>query len=528
MVFTGQTAWAGQLAALLCGAALAPLAYLLSNDLFSNEITVDNKTITIRKDYGGILAALIIAVAGQPILSSVVIMADMPALFWATLSTWLVVRAVHFEQGGRGASCVLSLSKGEQRRIFSPALLLPRSSALWFLAAGVTLALAIISRWLYLLIVPALGFYVLFSLYQLHRSVNPALDVPYFRKAGLGLQVANQTTKLWWYPLLAVFGGAIILVPQLWLSLNKPEGLAHSFLLGWSPAHFWQRQFENTEGHFSYLLPMAVFYAQPVGHPAYIFPVLGLASLWATWQLWQAKRGGPLILLLGWAVPVYIFLAGISFQNFRFGLTLYLPLVLLTGFGLNDLLSRGAEAWGEFFSPAPLLQADEVPKGRLRRAAGPLWAGPRPTGGPGQGPLWVRSPALKMMIILSLLGMLAWAYPMLNNFLTVQNRSKIIASQVEHTLPSEATLITFGLTLTLQHYTQLNTLELFYLDEASLKTLTESPTPLYLLLDLPGIETQWQGKTPQINYQWLKENTTLSEIGAFPPYVLFQVATAKQ
>jgi hypothetical protein len=237
---------------------------------------------------------------------------------------------------------------------------------------------------------------------------------------------------------------------------------------------------------------MAIFYAQPAGHPAYIFPVLGLASLWATWRLWQAKQWGPLILLLGWAMPVYIFLAGISFQNFRFGLTLYLPLVILTGYGLSDLLGR------EIGRGSPLLRAE--------------------------GPLWVRSSTvLKTLIILSLLGMLAWAYPMLHNFLTAQNQSKIIAAQVEQTLSPEATLITFGLTLTLQHYTQLHTLELFYLDEPALKRLTESSTPLYLLLDLPSIERQWPGKKPQINYQWLKEHTALSEIGSFPPYVLFQI-----
>jgi hypothetical protein len=119
--------------------------------------------------------------------------------------------------------------------------------------------------------------------------------------------------------------------------------------------------------------------------------------------------------------------------------------------------------------------------------------------------------------------MLAWAYPMLDSFLTAQNRSKIIAAQVEQMLPPQATLITFGLTLTMQHYTGLKTLELFFLDEISLKTLSDSSDSLYLLLDLPGIETQWRGKTPQLNYQWLKENRILIKIADFPPYTLFKV-----
>jgi 4-amino-4-deoxy-L-arabinose transferase-like glycosyltransferase len=432
---------------------LSPLAYFLSRDLFNNTFEKSNNLII--RSRSGFFAGVIIAVAGQPILSSVVIMADVPALFWATLAAWLVVRAVYLGNSGE-----LKGTQGNSKGIFSPALL--------FLAAGATLALAIISRWLYALMAPALILYV---------SFNHWLSLPRSK--------ASLARPFKWQPLLAVLGGLIVLAPQLWLSLNKPAGLAHSFLLDWRPAHFWQRQFENTEGHFSYLLPMAIFYAQPAGHPAYIFPILGLASLWAIWRLGQARQWGPLILLLGWAAPVYVFLAGISFQNFRFGLTLYLPLVILTDYGLNDLLGRGA------ITPAPLLRHS--------------------------------STILKTVIILSVLGMLAWTYPMLHNFLTAQNQSKIIAARVEQTLSPQATLITFGLTLTLQHYTHLHTLELFYLDEAALKRLTESSTPLYLLLDLPSIERQWQGKKPQTNYQWLKEHTALSEIGSFPPYILFQI-----
>ncbi|MBE7472452.1 MAG: phospholipid carrier-dependent glycosyltransferase [Anaerolineales bacterium] len=478
MLFVGQTAWAGQLAALLCGAALAPLSFLLSCELFS-----ENNSMIIRSHYTGLLAGFIVAVAGQPILSSVVIMADMPALFWATLAAWLVIRAVNLGNSGE-----LRGTQGNSKEVFSPAPLLPRSPALLFFAAGVALALAIISRWLYVLIVPALGFYIFFNFWSAKLALPNS-------KASFALQFKNFE----WSPLLAVCSGALILAPQLWLSLNKPEGLAHSWLLGWSPAHFFQREFENIDGHFLYQLPNFIFYAQPAGHPAYIFPLLGVAALWAIWRLGQTRQWGALILLLGWVAPVYLFLAGIPYQNFRFGLTLYPPLVILTGYGLSDFLSGGEREQGSrgegerrrIFSPAPLL--------------------PCP------------SALFKLIIVLSLLGMLAWAYPMLDNFLTVQNQSKIIAAQVEQTLPKEATLITFGLTLTLQHYTQLNTLEFFYLDAASLQTLAESPGPLYLLLDVGSIETQWRGKTPQINYQWLKKNTTLTPVGDFSPYTLFKV-----
>ena len=179
----------------------------------------------------------------------------------------------------------------------------------------------------------------------------------------------------------------------------------------------------------------------------------------------------------------YVFLSGIPFQNFRFGLTYYFPLLILTGLGLNDLFDR------------------------VRASRGNRWSA-----------VW-----LKTLISLSLAGMLAWAYPMLNDFLTTQNQSKLIARQVEQTLPEEATLLTFGLTLTLQHYTHLETLELFYLDAPALEMLTAtSPAPIYLLLDPQNIETQWRGRPPEQNYRWLQTHTTLEEMRIFPPYVLFK------
>lgn len=446
----GSTTLAGQLAALLCGAMLSPLVYLLTRDLYTANDSLpvgegDQASLSLEKikeepkvskiHWAGLLAGLIVAAAGQPILSSIVIMADMPALFWATLSAWLAVRACASERS--------------------------RPSAFYFLAAGATLGLAIITRWIYGLVTPALVAYTLFELRHRRRS--------------------------WWTPLPAIVSGFTILLPQLWLSFSQPQGLVHSWLTGWQPLNFFLREFETIDGRFSYLLPGGIYYAQPAGHPAYIFPLLGLGAAWGLWQLWRTRQWGAIILLLGWIMPVYLFLGGIPYQNFRFGLTLYVPLVVLTGIGLSNLLNSATKKTAS-------------PPHALIPAALPI-----------------------SIITLSLLGMLAWAYPMLNTFLQAQNHSKRIARQVEQSLPPQATVLAFGLTLTLQHYTQLNTLELFHQTEHSLDTLTASDTPLYLLLDLDNIQHQWPGKIPDVNYGWLESNAVLTKIGEFPPYTLFRV-----
>jgi 4-amino-4-deoxy-L-arabinose transferase-like glycosyltransferase len=425
---TGRNALAGQLVSLLCGALLPVVAYLLGRDLWLNQ-TLPVAPTRPAAERAGLLAGLIIALAGQPLLSSLVIMADIPALLWAGLATWAVVRATE------------------------PGLALFRAEG-WFVAAGFSLALAITTRWLYGLIGPAL---LVYSLGRLAR-----------RPGG----------SAWGPALVGGLSGLVGLAPQLWLSRQAPAGVVHSFLLDWRLANIFSRQFENVDGRFAYLWPNAIFYAQPAGHPAFIFPLLGLAGLWGLWQLGRKGQVATGLLLLGWLGPVYLFLAGIPFQNFRFGLAHYLPLVLLTAFGLNDLLEH-----------------------------------------------WVAARSfLKSIIVLSCLGMLAWSYPMLDTFLSQQNQSKVIAGQVARALPAEAGLIAFGLTLTLQHYTGLETVDLYYLDEAALERLTTATAaPLYLLVEPAVIESQWQGKPLQQNFHWLKAHTTLREVGSFPPYTLFKV-----
>jgi 4-amino-4-deoxy-L-arabinose transferase-like glycosyltransferase len=407
MLGVGNNALAAQLVSLLSGAALAPLLYWLSDALFADR-------------RAAILAGLIVAVASQPIVSSLVIMADLPALLWATLAATLLVRADRARHPGR-----------------------------WLFALGAALALAVVSRWIYIVLAPAFGLY---ALTQVRRG-----------------------RYAWWWLGLPLLSGLLIIVPQIGLSLGRPEGLAHSWLLGWRPLNALRSSFSTIDGVAHYRLPNGLFYAQPLGHPSYLFPVFGLAALWGTARLIRARAWPALILLLGWSGLAYGFLAGIPYQNFRFSLTLYPPLVLLAAVGTSDLARRIRPGW-----------------------------------------------LVPSVARLSLAAMLIWSARPVGRFLDTQTQDKRRVRLIEQQLPPGAPVVSFGLTLTLRHYTGLDVHELFYLREPALAELLRCERTLYVVADPANIASQWRGSDLERSYQWLRANGRITELAALGPYTLFR------
>ncbi|MCP4168090.1 MAG: hypothetical protein GY759_19655 [Chloroflexi bacterium] len=135
MAVLGQTPTAAQWASVVTGAALAPLGYALALSLFPPAGQVS-----------GIVAGLAIAVAGQPLLSSVVVMADIPGLFWMSLALLVLIQAT--------------------RR---------RHPALWLFSAGSCFGLAVVTRWAYALVAPAFAAYLIRQIRMRRLSARHAV-----------------------------------------------------------------------------------------------------------------------------------------------------------------------------------------------------------------------------------------------------------------------------------------------------------------------------------------------------------------
>jgi hypothetical protein len=212
-------------------------------------------------------------------------------------------------------------------------------------------------------------------------------------------------------------------------------------------------------------------------------------------------------LLLGWPLLMYLFLAGIAWENPRFSLGFFPPLAVLTGLGLQTLWNRPPHILATILRSPDKYLAASIPISRYHSL-------------------------LILYLTAALLGSLAWSLRDIGNF-TAANQAHITAAQwVEEQLPPDAAVITFGVSLTMEHRTGLAVHEIYHLDANSLAELiadhSTSRSPLYLFLDLENINGQWQGKSPQQNYQWLAENSLLTEIGQYPPYTLFQVSPTPQ
>jgi hypothetical protein len=82
---------------------------------------------------------------------------------------------------------------------------------------------------------------------------------------------------------------------------------------------------------------------------------------------------------------------------------------------------------------------------------------------------------------------------------------------------------TFGLTLTLQHYTTLNVYELYYETPQTLAQKLQSGGEEYLVLNVWSIENQWVGRAPQLGYDWLRDHRGLIRLGKYDNYVLFKI-----
>jgi 4-amino-4-deoxy-L-arabinose transferase-like glycosyltransferase len=403
---------AGQTINVLLGTLLAPLVYVLARQIGCRAA-------------GAFAAGVLIAICGQALQSSLVLMADIPSLAWALVS----------------AISLWQYTSGRRRG--------------WLMVAFAALALASITRWLYLVLIIPWGAVLIFSGRLRWRE----------------WVIASV-------PAVLIFG-----LQLLYSSTSQYPTLNHSFVEGWSVSNIFQRKFTNADGHFVFELENWRYYAQPFYDSYYLAPIftpfllVGLAIIFKWRQVAQAA------LLTCWALLPYIFLAGIPFQNIRFPLIIFPAVAILAGAGLEGLLQ-----WAR--------------QHRLTYAG------------------WL------VFVAVLLIGgrqMLLAAQTNIDTFIANQQRDKDAAAWAGEQVPAGATLYTFGLTLTLKHYTMLDVYEIYYETPETLEARWVRGRDDYLMLNVWNIENQWAGRGPQLDFHWLRDTRGLVEMGRYGNYTLYRI-----
>ena len=182
--------------------------------------------------------------------------------------------------------------------------------------------------------------------------------------------------------------------------------------------------------------------------------------------------------LLAWAVLVFGFHAGAPWQNFRFTLAYLAPLAVLAAVGLETVLAR---------------------LGPRARRVGLALCG------------------------LGLVTILASGVQLTQGFIARKQADLQTVARVQALLPPHARLLTFNQTFTFQHYSTLDTQELFYLAAEDLPALLADDAPTYLLLDEHNVETQWAGEPLGAAYRWLRDQRGLEPLGHFGSLTLSRV-----
>jgi 4-amino-4-deoxy-L-arabinose transferase-like glycosyltransferase len=274
---TGPMPLAGQIVSLVMGALVPVLTALLVRELWPEDMAL------------ALLSGALVALCGQLWQSSVVVMADTTGLALATFGAWALVRYRH--SGGWA----------------------------WLVAASLSVAYAVLARWIYGLVA------IPFALYVLPRTK--------FAHAAAAMTIG------------LVVLGPVVGPPLVGLIAHPadPASFAGNFqVYSWSPLNAFRRAFETADGHLEYVLPNGVYYAVAPANPAFFGPLVAallLAGVYAA-RHWSYPQ---LVLVVGWAAVVYAFHAGAPWQNFRFALAYLPPLAVVSAAGILFLwrLARG-------------------------------------------------------------------------------------------------------------------------------------------------------------------------------------------
>jgi len=339
-----------------------------------------------------------------------------------------------------------------------------RQNGLWLAGAGLALAAAASTRYAALTVLPAL---LICWLWPTRRDEpnNSSMQRDGEGKSPAALTIGFLAHLSRPAALIAFgLGLGLAALPQTIINLAWPKPFwGHQWLTGWSPLNFGRTVFDTPDGHAVYPTSPLVFYGlEPLLNLRFLTPFIIPLVLAGLVVLWQGRRGWQSwTVLASWLVPVLL-LGGVPYENERFSLSFLPPLAIIAGLGLGQIYR-----WvGHYFRFKSFLAAS---------------------------------------LIITLLGLagLGWAgQKHLEGFAAFKQGQLGVVETVERKLPAEATLLSFGISLTYDHYYPLRPVfDLSALDEAAVAQIIAEKPVVYLLVEPAVLEQQFKATPIGNSYQ---------------------------
>jgi 4-amino-4-deoxy-L-arabinose transferase-like glycosyltransferase len=349
----------------------------------------------------------------------------------------------------------------------------------WLMLAAFALAWAMMTRWIYGLLVVPFGVYWALELARTLRSPLARSASPAEGEHPRGMHVVRRLPTEAWHLLAAGLVGVAVLAPQIALSASNPAPvIGHQWIVGWSPLNAVRSEFETVDGRAVYRMPVALFNARPAIWPNYLFPLFTPFLLLGLWEAIRRRWSLVLALVVGWGAVMYGFLSGIPYQNYRFTFV-FLPVVaIMTAVGLYHGWIRMARRWRSL---------------------------------------------LVVYLLAGLIGGIWYSSRGLGDFIARKEADLNVARWVGEQVPTNGRVLSFGITLTLQHYTPLDVHEFFLLSPQDLQGFLDDRRSTYLVVQVDNLESQWPGHPPERNYRWLRDGPGLVPMGTRAGYTLFRV-----
>jgi 4-amino-4-deoxy-L-arabinose transferase-like glycosyltransferase len=335
----------------------------------------------------------------------------------------------------------------------------------WLALAAISISFAVLTRWAYALVAIPCTIYALWCLVRQN-----------WRKAIMHSVSASILTLLVLWPISVPIRDFLVASHE-----NAPRFIGDLYVYSWNPLTAFSRAHTTPDGILSYRFPNGIYYALAPAHRFYFTPLLAPLLLLGFWKIFHQGVIQDRILLLSWIAFIYLFHSGTPYQNFRFTLAYLPPIAILTAIGFD----------------------------RLVRHIMPNYR-------------WIPS----LVLGLGLGWMTYGGWTLTHQLIEIKNNRLETMRWVESQLPQDAQLVTFDITFTFQHYSPIETQDIFFLDPQDLADLMDKGRPTYLLLNIDSLESQWVGKSPNKNYRWLREVPGLITLGKHGDYSLFKIKTS--